>query len=111
MTKKNPKRYTLAETKDENDLPSFAAARKHSQRQVVLEAIRTYQHDTFSAFTIAEWIRNMPFTDEVRACGSSALSKSRWAVSGKVAHLMRWVVAHQYAIRDGIEYRKTQKVR
>ena len=110
MTKK-PKRYTLAEVQDRNELPSPAAARKHSQREVLLHAIRDYGQDEFSAASIAEHLRGMKFTDDLRACGPSALSKRRWAVTGKVAHLMRWVVAHDYAIRTRNGYIKTSKAR
>ena len=110
MTTK-PKRYTLKEVKDNNDLPSRGSARKHSQRQVVLEAIRTYETDQFSTHSLCHWIRKMPMTDEVKACGSTALSKSRWAINGRVAHVLRWMVAHGYAIKVGNGYRRTSKVR
>lgn len=111
MIHKKPKRYTLSEIQEQNELPSPAAARKHSQRRVLLFAIRDYGFDEFSTPSIAEHLRKMEFTDELRACGSSALSKSRWAVTGKVAHLMRWMVAHDYVVKTRNGYIKTAKAR
>jgi hypothetical protein len=111
ISHKRPYRYTLKGFMETNKLSSLSAARKHSQRQVVLYAIRDFDGE-FTSHTIAEHIRSLPFTDELRDCGPSALSKSRWAVTGKVSHLLRWHKAHGYIQKNNSRfYQKTGKAK